>query len=100
MNARTPTTSETLLREISANPESARAEAFARLYEPVLRRYVAQSCAAGDCVQPADRDDLVQEIFLAVRNALPRFRYDPARGRFRDYLRRTAHNGSFFFYLF
>ena len=97
MGDKTPTTSETLLRELAGHPAdgSPRDETFARLYEPVLRRYVAQACAEGDCVQPADRDDLVQEIFLAVRNALPRFRYDPARGRFRDYLRRTAHNAVF-----
>ena len=92
MNARTPTTSETLLREISANPESARAEAFARLYEPVLRRYVEAARVGHAPIQPADRDDLVQEVFVAVRAALPGFHYDPARGRFRDYLRRAVRN--------
>ncbi len=53
---RTPTTSETLLRELSALPDSPRAEEFARLYEPVLRRYVAQSwmqCPHGVCGQGA-----------------------------------------------
>ena len=92
MNARTPTTSETLLREIAANPESARAEAFARLYEPVLRRYVEAARVGHAPIQPADRDDLVQEVFVAVRAALPGFHYDPARGRFRDYLRRAVRN--------
>ena len=89
---RTPSTSETLLRELAARPDSPRAEEFARLYEPVLRRYVAQSRALPDPVQPADRDDLVQEIFLSVRSAMSGFRYDPARGRFRAYLRTVVRN--------
>ena len=88
----TPTTSEALLRDLAARPDSPRAEEFARLYEPVLRRYVAQSRAFHRPLQPADRDDLVQEAFLVVRSALPRFRYDPARGRFRAYLRRVVRN--------
>ena len=72
--ARTPTTSETLLRDLAARPDSPRAEEFARLYEPVLRRYVAQARIGHAPIQPADRDDLVQELFLAVRSALPGFR--------------------------
>ena len=90
----TPTTSETLMREISAHPDSPRAEEFARLYEPVLRRYVAQARVNHACIQPADRDDIVQEAFLAVQSALPRFRYDKARGRFRSYLRRVVRNAA------
>ena len=88
----TPTTSEALLRELAARPDSPRAEEFARLYEPVLRRYAAQARAFHRPLQPADRDDIVQEAFLAVRAALPGFRYDPVRGRFRAYLRRTVRN--------
>ena len=92
MADRTPTTSETLLRELTAHPDSPRAEEFARLYEPVLRRYVVQSRAGHEPLQSADRDDLVQEIYLSVRSALPGFRYDRSRGRFRDYLRRAVRN--------
>lgn len=92
MSERTPTTSETLLRELAAHPDSSRAEEFARLYEPVLRRYVAQSHAFHQPLQPADCDDLVQETFLAVYAALPSFRYDRSRGRFRGYLRRCVRN--------
>ena len=90
--ARTPTTSETLLRDLAARPDSQRAEEFARLYEPVLRRYVAASRIGHAPIQPADRDDLVQEVFLAVRSALPGFRYVPGRSSFRAYLRRAVRN--------
>ena len=91
---RTPTTSENLLRDAAADGASPRAEEFARLYEPVLRRYAATVRAGGGFLQPADRDDLVQEVFLAVRSALPGFRYDRSRGRFRDYLRRAVRNAA------
>ena len=90
--ARAPTTSETLLRDLAARPDSPRAEEFARLYEPVLRRYVAQARIGHAPIQPADRDDLVQEVFLAVRSALPGFRYVPGRSSFRAYLRRAVRN--------
>ena len=92
MNDRTPTTSETLLRDLAARPDSPRAEEFARLYEPVLRRYVAQARIGHAPIQPADRDDLVQEVFLAVRSALPGFRYESGRSCFRAYLRRAVRN--------
>ncbi len=92
MPERTPTTSETLLRELAAHSDSSRAEEFARLYEPVLRRYVAQSRAFHKPLQPADQDELVQETFLAVYAALPGFQYNRSKGRFRDYLRRCVRN--------
>ncbi len=92
MVERTPTTSEALLREISEHPDSPRAEEFARIYRPVLARYVARSRANHVPIQPADCDDIVQEALLAVLSALPGFKYDPARGRFRAYLQRTVRN--------
>lgn len=88
----TPTTSETLLREVAAKPDSPRAEEFAHIYRPVLARYVARSRANHVPLQPADCDDIVQEALLAVLSALPGFKYDPARGRFRAYLQRTVRN--------
>ena len=89
---RTPTTSEALLREISEHPGSPRAEEFARIYRPVLERYVSRSRAGHMPIQPADRDDIVQEALLAVFSALPGFKYDSKKGRFRAYLQRTVRN--------
>ncbi len=91
---RTPTTSETLLRDAAADGASPRAEEFASLYEPVLRRYAASVRPDGSFLQPADRDDLVQEVFLSVRSALPDFHYDRSRGRFRDYLKSAVRNAA------
>ena len=87
-----PATSPTLLRAIATDPASPRWNDFARLYGPVVRRCLARTGAAGGPIGAADRDDLVQETFLAVSRALPGFRYDPARGRFRAYLRRIVRN--------
>ncbi len=67
-------------------PESQR-ETFLRLmeqYEPPLRRL------AGAYVQTsADREDLVQEIALALWQAIPSFRSDASE---RTWLYRIAHN--------
>ncbi len=95
---RTPTTDPDLLGDLAANPDSGRIDEFARLYEPVLRRYARQAqrrLRFGLC--ESDQDDLVQEAFLAVRHALPQFRYDRAKGRFRNYLSLTIRNLAFRF---
>lgn len=87
-----PATSPTLLRAIAADPESPRWNDFARLYAPLVRRYLAKARVDFEPIGEADRDDLVQETFLAVARALPGFRYDPARGRFRGYLASVVRN--------
>ena len=83
----TPTTSEGLLRE-AASPDSPRREEFARLYSAIVRRYV--ECAAGPGVSPEDRDDIAQDVMVSVLKALPGFRHDRSRGRFRGYLRSSV----------
>ncbi len=40
--------------------------------------------------QPADADDVVQEVLLAVNRGVSSFDYDPARGRFRGWLKTVA----------
>ena len=88
-----PTTSETLLNELGRDPGSVRWEEFAERYAPLIERFVrAESAAHGAAIPTHDRDDLVQETLVAVSRALPSFRYDPARGRFRGYLCRIVQN--------
>ncbi len=43
-------------------------------------------------LQPADRDDVVQEVLSRLSRAMPDFVYDPARGTFRGYLKTIAGN--------
>src|SRR5271165_3301298 len=67
-------------------PESQR-ETFLRLmeqYEPPLRRL-----AGAYLQQPADREDLVQEVAIAIWQAIPKFRSESSE---RTWLYRIAHN--------
>lgn len=41
-------------------------------------------------LQAADADDVAQETLAATHRALPRFDYDPAKGRFRSWLKTAA----------
>ena len=85
------TTSETLLRDLAASPESRRWEQFYHLYKPVLSHYLTYLLGA----YPDGRrwhDDIVQETFIALAKQLPAFVYDPAKGRFRDYIGRILGN--------
>ena len=93
---RTPTTRKSLLDELASDPDSDRMDEFARIYEPVMRRYARQAQRRlRNAIGEADQDDLVQEAFIAVRRALPQFRYDRSRGRFRNYLSLTIRNIAF-----
>ena len=62
-----------------------------RAYEDLLRRYVTplQRLAGAYEGEPAARDDLFQEIALALWTALPRFRGDCSE---RTWVYRVAHN--------
>ncbi len=90
---RTPTTKESLLAELAQNPDSDRLDEFARIYEPVMRRYARQTQRRlRGSLSENDQDDLVQEAFVAVRHALPQFRYSHEKGKFRNYLSLTIRN--------
>ncbi|MCZ6834622.1 MAG: sigma-70 family RNA polymerase sigma factor [Planctomycetota bacterium] len=42
--------------------------------------------------QPADRDDVVQEVLSRLSQSMPSFVYDSSRGTFRGYLKTIASN--------
>lgn len=86
------TTSESLIAEITSRYDSPRWNEFAKLYEPVLRRYVELSKADFAEIPEFDRDDIVQDAFLAVRKAMASFHYVKAKGKFRSYLATIVRN--------
>lgn len=84
----TPTTTDAtratlLIRLNQTGPEREVAwSAFHDLYAPVISGFARRMGARGDEVE-----DLVQEVLKAFFCVTPEFTYDPAKGRFRGYLK-------------
>ncbi|HVS35821.1 MAG TPA: sigma-70 family RNA polymerase sigma factor [Gemmataceae bacterium] len=73
-----------------------RQEAWQRLvhlYAPVLHHWARRR----HWLQPADADDVVSEVFVALVKELPHFRKDPKK-RFRDWLATILRNKSIDYY--
>ena len=76
-------TVSSILNDARQAPDDTRAwERFWRFYEPILKRYIARLK-----VNPNDSADILQELFLKLRQKLPAFSFDRSRGRFRGWLR-------------
>src|SRR5262249_14949258 len=73
------------LREAPADSDAWRQ--FDAIYRPLLTGWLRRYSLQAD-----DAADLVQEILQAVCRELPSFHYDPARGRFRGWLRQIMVN--------
>lgn len=54
--------------------------------------------ANGYCRKPADREDLLQEMVVALWQAMPRFVLDPGRGKASTFVYRVALNVAISFY--
>ncbi len=46
-------------------------------------------------LQPADCDDLIQEVLLSLSRAMSSFEYDPDKGKFRNYLKTVTRHAIF-----
>jgi RNA polymerase sigma factor (sigma-70 family) len=84
------TTHATLIARVAGGGDNAAWDEFCARYADVLRGF-----ALRQGLQTADADDVVQEGFMALRSALPRFEYDPAKGKFRSYLKTVALHAIF-----
>ena len=79
------TTSPSLLERVR-QPEAPEAwERFIKLYTPLLYSWARRSGVQ-------DADDLVQDVFTVLVEQLAQFRYDPARGCFRAWLKTILMN--------
>ena len=80
-------TRASLLARLSGDVDRATWIEFFDRYGELIHGYArARGC------QPTDADDVVQDVLMALMKAMPNFTYDPARGRFRGYLRTVTAN--------
>lgn len=76
-----PKTSVTLLKDLAAGSTNVRWSEFITRYEPLMRGFLAHN------FPNVEADDILQETFLALVHALPRYQYTPdGKGFFHDYL--------------
>lgn len=81
-------TSPSLLGKLcSPGVDEAAWAVFLRRYQPLLTGW-----CRGLGLQPADAEDVCQSILGTLAQKLPAFRYDPATGSFRAWLRTTVAN--------
>lgn len=76
------TTHATLLAKLAHGGEPSAWREFVDRYGDLIRGF-----AVRQNVKPVDCDDIVQDVLLALTRSMPNFRYDPARGKFRSYLK-------------
>ncbi len=78
-------THRSLLLRLSSGGDPDAWREFHDRYHDLIRGF-----ARRNGLQPVDADDLAQEVLMALHAAMPRFQYDPARGRFRGFLKTIA----------
>ncbi|MHC5024894.1 MAG: RNA polymerase sigma factor [Planctomycetota bacterium] len=76
------TTRGSLLARLSAGDDELAWEEFCVQYGDLVRRVAARRG-----LQPADCEDILQEVLVRLTRAMPGFKYDQTRGRFRGYLK-------------
>jgi RNA polymerase sigma-70 factor (ECF subfamily) len=82
-----PDTSKSLLDRARDLGDAASWRRLTDLYTPLIQRWVRPYIA-----QPADADDVIQEVLVAVARDLPGFRHNQSPGAFRAWLRGIAVN--------
>ena len=78
---RTPSTNRSLLARLRTQKDAEAWSLFVELYTPLVYRYARRRG-----LQDADAGDVAQKVITRVFRALKTFRYDPKKGRFRDWL--------------
>jgi RNA polymerase sigma-70 factor (ECF subfamily) len=81
------TTHASLLARLAEGVDPTAWAEFHDRYRDLIRGF-----AGRQGLQPADCDDVTQEVLLNLSKSVNRFAYDPAKGKFRSYLRTMVIN--------
>jgi RNA polymerase sigma-70 factor (ECF subfamily) len=76
-----------LLERLRLRPDDASWDRLVALYTPLVRGWLA-----GHALQPADADDVLQEVMQTLVRELPHFCHDLRPGAFRRWLRTVVVN--------
>ena len=76
------TTHTELLQKLKNEGDATAWDEFCDRYGALIRSF-----ARGQGLQDADCDDVLQEVLVALTSSMQGFEYDPARGKFRSYLK-------------
>jgi RNA polymerase sigma-70 factor (ECF subfamily) len=76
------TTHVTLLARLAVGDDAGAWREFSDRYAELIRSFARRRG-----VNPADSDDVLQDVLMALTKSMPGFRYDPAKGKFRSYLK-------------
>lgn len=79
------TTPIRLLHRLAGDIDPTAWAEFHRRYLDLIRGF-----AHRHGLQPADCDDVAQDVFVALSQSLSGFQYDPKKGKFRSYLKTLA----------
>jgi len=81
-------TRSSLLTRLPTTPGDADAwRDFDELYRPLLTSWLLRHA-----LQTQDVEEVLQDVLAAVVSEMPRFQYDPEKGRFRAWLRTILVN--------
>jgi RNA polymerase sigma-70 factor (ECF subfamily) len=76
------TTHVSLLARLHDGRDTLAWRTFCDRYEELIRGFARRQGVFG-----SDADDVVQDVMLSLTKAMPGFSYDPAKGKFRSYLK-------------
>jgi RNA polymerase sigma-70 factor (ECF subfamily) len=85
----TPETRITLIQRLQHGGDDAAWEEFATIYRPVIVRFALRRQ-----LQPADAEDLAQQVLLSVSRNIHKWKQDSARARFRTWLQTVIRNAT------
>lgn len=83
----TPETRASLLIRVRDPADQAAWWEFVQIYRPVILRLARQSG-----MQPADAEDVAQQVLISIAQAVEEREHDRQRAKFRTWLQRVAHN--------